>query len=150
MTMIRLFTIFLLLHFSAFAQSDKKVSWEFTAVKKNKNQYEVRITANIAPGWHLYSQQQPADAIALPTIIQFAKHPLIEMKGAVREVGKVIDQVDPATKSRSRYYAGTVSFIQLVQLKKTLKTNLSGDIEFMVCDDKQCLPPGKVKFSVKL
>jgi DsbC/DsbD-like thiol-disulfide interchange protein len=150
MNMIRLLTIFLLLHFSAFAQSDKKVSWEFTAVKKDKNQFEIRLTANIAPGWHLYSQQQPADAIALPTAIQFAKHPLIERKGVVKEEGKLIDQVDPATRSRSRYYAGTVTFIQLVQLKKTMKTTISGDVEFMVCDDKQCLPPGKVKFSVKL
>jgi len=140
----------LVLQVSVFAQSDKKVNWTFVAVKKEKNQYEIRLTANINPGWHLYSQQQPADAIALPTSIQFSRHPLIGRKGTVKEEGKVIEQFDPATKSKSRYYAGTVTFIQLVELKKSLKTNMSGEIEFMVCDDKQCLPPAKVPFAVKL
>lgn len=148
--MLRLLLFFLLLQFSSFAQSDKKVTWEFTAVKKNKTLYEIRLKASIAPGWHLYSQQQPADAIALPTAIQFMKHPLAEQIGTMKEEGKVIDQIDPATRSRSRYYSNSVVFVQTVQLKKAMKTSLSGDIEFMVCDDKQCLPPGKVKFTVKL
>lgn len=136
--------------FNADAQSDQKVKWQFTTVKKGDKLYEVRFTATIEKGWHLYSQQQSADAIALPTSISFSKNPLLEIKGKLREEGRLFDEVEAATRSRSRYYLNKVVFIQQVLVKKNIKTSLSGDIEFMVCDDRQCLPPGVVKFSVKL
>lgn len=136
--------------FLANAQSDQKVKWQYAVVNKGKNLYELRMTATIDKGWHLYSQQQSADAIALPTTITFAKHPFIEFKGKPVEEGKLYDEVEAATRTRSRYYTNKVVFVQQLVFKKNIKTALSGDIEFMVCDDRQCLPPGTVKFSVKL
>jgi len=134
----------------SFAQSDQKVKWEFTSVKKGDKLYEVRLTALIDKGWHLYSQQQSAEAIALPTTIKFSKNPVILLKGTPKEEGKLLDEVEAATRTRSRYYVNKVVFVQVVSLKKNIKTSLNGEIEFMVCDDRQCLPPGLVKFSVKL
>ena len=143
---------FLLLIFSLFsiAQSDQKVKWQYAVAKKGKNMYELRMTANIEKGWHLYSQQQSADAIALPTNISFTKNPFIELKGKPAEEGRLYDEVEAATKTRSRYYTNKVVFVQQLVLKKNIKTAINGEIEFMVCDDRQCLPPGTVKFSVKL
>jgi thiol:disulfide interchange protein DsbD len=108
------------------------------------------MIANIQPGWHLYSQTQSTDAIALPTTISFAKNPLIVVSGKPKEVGKVTDAFDKATNSRSRFYSNKVEFVQVVTVKSNVKTSITGDVEFMVCDDKQCLPPDKTKFSVKL
>jgi thiol:disulfide interchange protein DsbD len=141
---------FLNISYYAFAQSDQKVKWQFTAVKKGNKLYEIHLAANIEKGWHLYSQQQSADAIALPTTIKFSKNPMIDIKGKAREEGKLYDEVEAATRTRSRYYANKVVFVQQVSLKKNVKTSLNGEVEFMVCDDRQCLPPGTVKFSVKL
>jgi hypothetical protein len=68
----------------------------------------------------------------------------------VKEVGKMYDEVEKATKTRSRFYKENVEFVQVISLRGNTKTAVSGQIEFMVCDDKQCLPPETVKFSVKL
>lgn len=136
--------------FSLSAQSGSKVSWKYSAKKLEGDQYEIRLSAAIQPGWHLYSQNQSKDAIALPTTIQFNKNPLVTITGKVKEVGKLYDEVEKATRTRSRFYKETVDFIQVVSLKGKAKTSVSGEIEFMVCDDKQCLPPEIVKFSVKL
>ncbi|HLP38284.1 protein-disulfide reductase DsbD domain-containing protein [Lacibacter sp.] len=133
-----------------FAQSGSKVKWDYTVKKLADKKYEVRMVANIQPGWHLYSQIQGADAIALPTTITFAKNPLLVVSGKPKEVGKVTDAFDKATQSRSRFYSNKVEFVQVVTVKSNVKTSLTGDVEFMVCDDKQCLPPDKSKFSVKL
>lgn len=148
----KLFTSILLLFVSvaAFAQSGTKVKWDYTVKKIGEKKYEVRMIANIQPGWHLYSQTQSADAIALPTTINFAKNPLLLVSGKPKEIGKVTDAFDKATQSRSRFYSNKVEFVQVVTVKSTVKTSLTGDVEFMVCDDKQCLPPDKTKFSVKL
>lgn len=142
--------ILLFVSVAAFAQSGTKVKWDYTVKKIGDKKYEVRMIANIQPGWHLYSQTQSADAIALPTTINFAKNPLLLVTGKPKEVGKVTDAFDKATQSRSRFYSNKVEFVQVVTVKSTVKTSLTGDVEFMVCDDKQCLPPDKAKFSVKL
>jgi len=133
-----------------FAQSGSKVKWDFIVKKIGDKKYEIRMVANIQPGWHLYSQTQSTDAIALPTTINFAKNPLVVVSGKPKEVGKVTDAFDKATNSRSRFYSNKVEFVQVVTVKSNVKTSVTGDVEFMVCDDKQCLPPDKTKFSVKL
>ena len=140
----------LFISLSLFAQSGSKVKWDYTVKKIADKKYEVRMTANIQPGWHLYSQTQSEDAIALPTTITFAKNPLLIVSGKPKEVGKLTDAFDKATQSRSRFYSNKVEFIQVVTVKSNVKTSITGDVEFMVCDDKQCLPPDKSKFSVKL
>ena len=142
--------ILLFVSVAAFAQSGTKVKWDYSVKKIGDKKYEVRMIANIQPGWHLYSQTQSADAIALPTTINFSKNPLLLVTGKPKEIGKVTDAFDKATQSRSRFYSNKVEFVQVVTVKSTVKTSLSGDVEFMVCDDKQCLPPDKAKFSVKL
>lgn len=144
------FFLFFIHSIHTHAQSDQKVKWQFSAVKKKDKVYDVYLTATIEKGWHLYSQQQSADAIALPTTIKFSKNPMVEIKGKAREEGRLYDEIEAATRTRSRFYTSKVVFVQSVLLKKNVKTSVSGDVEFMVCDDKQCLPPGNVKFSVKL
>ena len=47
-------------------------------------------------------------------------------------------------------YGETVSFVQTIKLKSTVKTNLSGTIKYMVCNDKKCLPPKEYPFTVKV
>lgn len=150
--MKKLFVSLVLVLISAlsFAQSGSKVKWDYVVKKLADKKYEIRMIATIQPGWHLYSQTQSSDAIALPTKVTFAKNPLITVSGAVKEVGKVTDAFDKATNSRSRFYSGKVEFVQVIVVKSKVKTSVAGDIEFMVCDDKQCLPPDKAKFTVKL
>lgn len=132
----------------AVAQSGTKVKWEFVSKKIADKKYEIKLIGTIQPGWHLYSQVQSKDAIALPTTITFAKNPLISFTGKPKEVGKLFDQYDKATQSRSKFYSNKVEFVQVVILKSNVKTSVTGDIEFMVCDDKQCLPPDKTKFTI--
>jgi len=150
MKQVLLSATLLLFSVVVFAQSGTKVKWDYTVKKISDKKYEVRVIATIQAGWHLYSQIQSADAIALPTKITFAKNPLITVAGTPKEVGVVTDAFDKATQSRSRFYANKVEFVQIVTLKTNVKTSVVGDVEFMVCDDRQCLPPDKTKFTVKL
>ena len=108
------------------------------------------MVATIQPGWHLYSQNQSADAIALPTTLKFTANPLVVLNGKAKEIGKLYDQFDKATNSRSRFYSNKVEFVQTITIKNNVKTAVAGQIDFMVCDDKQCLPPDVAKFSIKL
>jgi len=74
----------------------------------------------------------------------------VVLNGKPKEVGKLFDQFDKAINARSKYYSNKVEFVQTITLKSNVKTAITGEVEFMVCDDRQCLPPDVAKFSVKL
>jgi thiol:disulfide interchange protein DsbD len=49
-----------------------------------------------------------------------------------------------------KYFESKVDFVQVVKLKANVKTSLAGKVEFMVCNDKQCLPPSEVEINVNI
>jgi hypothetical protein len=132
----------------AFAQSP--VSWAFTSKKVAANIYEVRLVATMQPGWHLYSQNQPEDAIAQPTAFNFNKNPLLNFDGKVKEMGKLEKFKDDKLGVSANQYSHKVDFVQLVKIKGNAKTNVTGKLEYQTCDDKKCLPPKTVNFSIAL
>ncbi len=133
---------------AAFAQSP--VSWAFSSKKLTAGTYEVHLTATMQPGWHLYAQQQPADAVAQPTTFTFNSSPLLQLNGTVKETGKLQKFHDAKLEVSANQYAGKVDFVQLVKVRGSVKTNVTGKLEFQTCDDSKCLPPKTLPFSIAL
>lgn len=140
---------FLLLCTLAMAQTQDPVRWAFAAQKKSATEYLVTITATLPQPWHIYSQRTPAGG-PIPTAFSFAKNPLLTTTGKATETGKLKKIHDKNFDVDVLYYADKVVFSQLVKLKAPVKTNLSGSVEYMVCNDEMCLPPAKQKFSIPL
>lgn len=132
----------------SFSQSSKQVKWTFNSKKLADKTYEITMTADISGNWHMYSQN--AGDGPQPTIFSFNKNPLLTLDGAVKEVGKMKTVYEEVFKSDVRFYESTVSFVQTVKVKGAGKTNLAGKVEFMVCNDKSCLPPSEVPFTVAI
>ncbi len=148
--MKKLVTLFALVFIaiSSFAQQSP-VKWTSKAVKENGNTYKVIISANFAAPWHIYSQYTP-DGGPVPTSFSFAKNPLISLQGKTMEKGKLSVTHDKNFGVDVKYYSNHVDFIQTVKVKGNIKTNISGKVNFMVCNDHECLPPSDQSFSVKL
>lgn len=138
---------FLIFSSCSHAQSDP-VSWSYAAKKVSDKVYDVYLTAKIKPGWHIYSQSQAKDAIALPTEFSFTKNPLVTLSGKVKEAGKLEKYYDKALKVSANQYSNSVNFVQRITLKANVKTTLAGVLEYQTCDDKTCLPPKKVSFKI--
>jgi len=136
------------LGFSAVNAQLNPVSWSFTSKKIADKTYEIHLTATMQSGWHLYSQVQPDDAIAIPTGFKINNNPLMSLEGKIKEVGKMEKFHDAKLEVSANQYADKVDFVQVVKLKANVKTNLTGSVEYQTCDDKKCLPPKTVNFSV--
>lgn len=134
----------------ASAQIKNPVSWSYASKKVSNNVYEIQMTATLQPGWHLYSQTQPKDAIAQPTAFNFNKNPLVAFNGKVKEVGKMIKYKDKTLDVSANQYSNTVVFVQQVKLKGKVKTAVTGKVEYQTCDDTKCLPPKTLNFSIAL
>jgi thiol:disulfide interchange protein DsbD len=126
------------------------VSWSFNSKKISEKTYEVHLTANIQSGWHLYSQDQPSDAVALPTNVTINNNPLLKIDGKVKEVGSMEKFQDKNLGISAHQYSNKVDFVQVVKIKSNAKTNVSGSVEFQTCNDKKCLPPKTVNFDIAL
>lgn len=133
----------------ATAQMKNPVKWDFSATKKSDKLYEVTATAVIDGNWHIYSQTTPKGG-PVPTKFTFKANPLIILSGSPEEKGQLKNVHDPVFGVDVKYFGNKVVFVQPVQLRSKVKTQLSGVVEYMVCDDSQCLPPKKVPFEIKL
>jgi hypothetical protein len=142
-----LFLLFVLQ--GAFAQIKSPVKWSFTSKKLSDNSYEIHLTATIEKGWHIYSQTTP-DGGPVPTAINFSKNPLLIMEAAAKEIGKMEQHNEPLFGVLVKQYSDKVDFVQVVKLKSKVKTVAAGKLEFMVCNNRECLPPSTVSFSVPL
>jgi len=132
---------------AASAQSSKAVHWTFTAKKVADKVFEVHMTASIDGNYHMYAQEVGVDG-PLPTAFKITPNPLAVADGKVKEVGKLVKKNEEVWGGEVRYYEKTVDFVQVVKLKGNIKTNLAGSVEFMVCNESQCLPPATVEFKV--
>ena len=129
--------------------AQQKVSWAYTAKKLANNKYEIHITATPPLGWHIYSQLTP-DGGPVPTTFKFNTNALISLQGKVGEKGKLVKYFDKNFKVNVMYFEGKTDFVQVVTLKGNIKTNISGEVESMICNDRTCLPPTTQKFNVAL
>ncbi|ANI88928.1 hypothetical protein A9P82_06240 [Arachidicoccus ginsenosidimutans] len=133
---------------AAFAQ-ESPVNWTSKAEKVSAGTYKVIITATFAEPWHVYSQHTP-DGGPVPTTFKFNKNPLVTLVGKTEEKGDLKTMHDPNFGVDVKSYSDKVDFIQVVKVKGNIKTNVTGTVNFMACNDHECRPPMDVPFSVKL
>lgn len=140
------FTLIVILFLQAsYAQILNPVKFSYSAVKKGNNQYQVHIKSYIEPKWHLYSVNNPEGG-AVATEIKLTG---VKSGYKVKEVGKMKTVYDKEFKMDQKFFENNVDFVELVNINKPTG-KLVGSITYMVCNDRQCLPPKEVAFEIKL
>jgi thiol:disulfide interchange protein DsbD len=134
--------------FKGFAQISEPIKWTYSAKKVSDKTYDIYATATLDAKWHIYAQE--AGEGPEPTSLTFTRNPLVKLDGKVKEVGQMETAFDPNFNSTLKFYSNKVSFVQRVKMKSSASTVLKGNVYFMVCNDKKCLPPKDQPFSVKL
>lgn len=116
------------------------VKWKTSVEKLSDNSVELIATATIEKGWHLYSQNVPEDG-PVATSFKYSNKG-IKIAGTTKEgKGHVID--DPIFGMKIKFFEEKAIFKQKVIITQQIK-EISGSVEFMVCDNTRCLPPSEV------
>ncbi|MCF6280412.1 MAG: thioredoxin family protein [Flavobacteriaceae bacterium] len=138
-SIISLFILTLIVSF-ANAQILDPVKFSTSVETIDASNYYLVVTATIDKGWHLYSQDIPEDGPIATSII------LKNDSNNFQLIGKPIEDkghtdFDKIFEMEIKYFKNTATFKQRIRLLTNKKVDINGEIEFMVCDDSQCLPP---------
>jgi hypothetical protein len=129
---------------STWAFGQEKIQWSFEYVAFPSS---IQISAKIENGWHLYALDLDPNIGPVPTQI-------------VLEKNKLVNEIHPfevttiAKKSYDANFGAEVSYYEQeflannrIFVKKP--TTVKGELTYMLCDDKRCLPPQTVPFEIK-
>jgi thiol:disulfide interchange protein DsbD len=148
MKKVLLLMIVFMISAGAYAQIEAPVKWSYAAKKLNNNEAVILLRATIQDGWHIYSQNVK-DGGPIKTSFTFAPSKDYTLVGKPSEP-KPITRYEEAFKMNVSYFEKTVTFQQKIKLKSNKVAAIKGQLEFMTCNDKKCLPPDDVDFTVPL
>ncbi len=123
------------------------VSWNYAVEKVDDQAYHLVFTAKLNPGWYIYSQYLESDDGPIPTSINFNDGIGYELVDKTKELGDKKEGYDDLFGMNIVKYAKEVKFVQKITVQDSPQT-VKGYIEFMTCDDHQCLPPRQQEFSL--
>ncbi len=139
---------FIFFPYFSFSQILDPVKWTFNVEQTSPDQATLLFTAKADADWHVYSQDIPQGG-PIPTTFNFVKNPGFELDGKVMEPKPIIEN-DPNFGMVLKFFADKVTFKQKIKILDRHDFILKGTINFMCCDDKQCLPPTDVDFEFKI
>ncbi len=135
-----------IVHYSFSQEVYHPVEWKFSKSEIKNGETELTFKASIQEGWHVYSQHL-AEGGPIPTSFTFEKDSLhYAITDSVIEPNPV-KEYDPNFEMELRFFNKEVAFTQKVKIFSADTFTLKGSLEFMVCNDKMCLPPETKEFT---
>ena len=132
----------LLMVLTAMAQMEDPVKFSAEIKTGKTAEAEIVFSGRIEAGWHIYSTDLGSNG---PTEASFHvnKADGIELVGKLMPRGKEKSLFDQMFGMNVRYFEGTAQFVQKIRFTKPTYT-IDAYLEYGVCSDENCLPPGEV------
>ena len=137
----------LLMTTSLFAQIEQPVKWSFRAEQKDKEATLI-IKATVEKGWHVYSQDIPPGG-PIPTTFKFNANKNYTLSGKVTEP-KAEEIFDQNFEMKVKFFENSAEFRQKIKLTSNKSFKITGSVEAMACNDRNCTPPNEVEFSIPI
>jgi len=135
------------------AQMLDPVRWTTSVTRVNDSTARLVIDAQIDEGWHLYSQFMkfgPDQFGPEPTVFQLRLPAGVLRIGNVQELTKAHEEAAPLFDGLVvRSFEGKARFAQDLRVYRS-KSDITGTVNYMACDDRQCLAPQERSLRWKL
>ena len=148
MKKIVILTAILMISLGAFAQIEQPVKWSYAAKKTSVTEATVFLKATIQPGWHIYSLNVKKDG-PIKTSFTFEKSKDYSLIGKTTAPMPII-KYDNQFAMNIGFFEKEVIFQQKIKLNSANAAAVKGKLNYMTCNDKKCLPPEDVDFTIPL
>ena len=122
------------------------VKWNIKLEDSDSAEKTLVFSAKLDAGWHLYDMNLPEGG-PISTSFSFEN-----LKGA-KAIGTPIASKEATTvfdeqfQMELRWFAGEVSFRQKIEVTDPKHLQVNGYVEYMACNDENCLPPEQEEFA---
>src|SRR5690606_5200378 len=106
---------------------------------------ELVFTANIQKNWSVYSMYLENEDGPIATSINYDQTNSFKLIGKAKEEGKRKEGFDPIFEMNVIKFSEKYIVRQRIEIKDYSKSVI-GYLNFMTCDDEECLPPTDVEF----
>ena len=133
---------------------DKKIEWSGEVSKKEikiGETFEIKIHAKILEDWHLYSTTISPDA-AQPTTFNLKENSAFKITSKIKQPTP-ISKYDETLGVNTEYFEKYATFSFNVKVLENVKIGLNDltvTVEYMMCNDKFCLPPVEDEIKLKI
>lgn len=135
---------------AGYGQKLDPIQWKLSPVNVSPAGGTVfaQLTATIQPEWHLYSPTTPKGG-PIATSIQLAESPAVAHWKLYQP--KPERKADPNFGIDTETFAGTVVFYLEIETAKGAQSGeLTANVRYQACTDKECLPPRKKSITAPL
>ena len=128
------------------AQILTPVKWNIKLEDSESAEKTLIFSAKLDAGWHLYDMNLPEGG-PISTSFSFEN-----LKGA-KTIGTPVASKEATTvfdeqfQMELRWFAGEVSFRQKIEVTDPKHLQVGGYVEYMACNDENCLPPEQKEFA---
>ena len=138
--------LLVLIAWAAEAQILTPVKWKITLDDSDSSVKTLLFSAKLEKGWHLYDMNLP-DGGPIPTSFNFETLKGAKALGSPVPSKKATTVYDEQFEMNLSWYAQEVSFSQQIEITDPKAFKVDGYVEYMACNDENCLPPEKESFS---
>ena len=134
---------------SSFAQDfEQPVSWSASQSAVGNGIYEIKLTASMEDGWHIYDFG-PYDGGPTPSALKVTGKG-IELVGGPYVIGDVHKAYDEIFSMDIGTCSNGVAFAQKVKVLSASAVSVTANIEWQACNDGSCMPPMDEDFTLQL
>lgn len=131
------------------AQIRNPVQWSTKLQPIQGDTFELVFKASIQRNWAVYSMYLKEDDDGpIPTTISYSQNKSFKLLGKAKEEGNKKEGYDPFFDMNVIKFLNNYTIRQRLVVQDYSK-NISGYLNFMTCDDQECLPPTDVDFDFK-
>jgi len=124
------------------AQIENPIDWTSEVIANEDGTFDLVLEAKIGNGWCIYSQHT-ADDGPIPTFFEITSED-VELIGEFEELGEAKEGMDDMFGVNVIKFTKDSKFVQ--KFKSKDGKSIAGNVTFMTCDDKRCLPPLTLDF----
>lgn len=124
----------------------QEVGWTGSVEPLGGAEYELRFEAAIPSGFHMYDMG-PYEGGPNPTVITLSPEAGVELLGSVEQRTKPHRYFDQMFGMEIGTFSGKALFTQRVRLTAA-QAKVRAAIEWMICDDKSCMPPSDTELTL--
>ena len=140
---LQFFVFFSFIGTWAFGQ--EKIQWSF---EFNPYPASLQISAKIEKGWQLYALDLDPSIGPVPTQIVLEKNKLVKEIHPFEASTIAKKSFDANFGAEVSYFEQSFEASNRIKVKKP--TTVKGELIYMLCDDKRCLPPQTIPFKIKV